>query len=540
MGEDVTIGADSEKRATYRLVFAVGVCISKKQESCLSFKEARMSVSFEKITAGRLNPGAIVPQALDNQWAPTKTLKSLSARGKPLIDWNERKKAVLSEWRRSLLYAPQVIVNRAALINNSVVVNDYSGENKKYFQELLARRVIVDYLLTEESPDQRPSFDISDEKWFKWLEIIQDTDLACVRLDWDNQDDDFKNISAVFHGYIQNLNMPDKIEHLTSAFRIPKKQREDFRKKLIEVASYAFDVASQGKTVVRNDLYRKFVCKDGTRIDDGYYDKDKPFAIQLKEIFDLRYTVNLPDALGRYAFTPKGSPERTVLGDVNQYNLQNLLKDNRVAEFIESLRRIQFATIQQGLYLKGLDILSLGDVIETRNTDEWDKYITSLNSLLAAPLEFEDKIDDVAVQFARLNQKITELKVKKIKRSASEVVSRWQPKMMIVIAVGGALMKLGLDSSDPSRILVEALSGPVAIGLAPIAVNLKITANEYVDLGISINFMRSKVRQGREVWNEVKGALKNDPRFKLIEKEEYKAAQDADQSRNENDPNEIL
>ncbi len=499
-----------------------------------------MSTSFKKITAGDLNQGAIVPQALDNQWAPTKVLKSLSTRKKPLIDWKDRKKVVLSEWRRSLVYAPQVVVNRAALFNNSVVVDDYAGDNKKHFQELLSRRVIVDYLLTEESPDQRPSFDISDEKWGRWLEVIKGTDLACVRLDWGRQDDDFKNISAVFHGYIQSLNMPDRTDHLTNAFEISKKYKEDFRKKLIEVASYAFNIASQGKNIVRNDLYKKFVCEDGSRIDDGYYDKDKPFAIQLKEIFDLRYTVNLPDALGRYAFTPKGSPDRTVLGDVNQSNLQNLLKDERVTEFIESIKRMQFAAINEALYLKGLDILSLGDVIEVRGTDEWSKYTTSLNSLLASPFEFEDKVDDVATNFARLNRKITDLKVKKIKKSASEVVSRWQPGMMIIVAIGGALMKLTLDSADPSRILVESLSGPVAIGLAPIAVNLKIMASEYVDLGISINFMRSKVNQGREVWNEVLGSLRSDPRFKFVEKQELGVGQDADQSKNEMDWDKVL
>lgn len=499
-----------------------------------------MSTSFKKITAGNLNQGAIVPQALDNQWAPTKVLKNLSVRGKPLIEWKDRKKAVLNEWRRSLIYAPQVVVNRAALFNNSVVVDDYAGDNKEHFQKLLSSRVIVVYLLTEESPDQRPSFDIADEKWRGWLDVIKDTDLACVRLDWGRQDDDFRNISAVFHGYIQSLNMRDRIDHLTSAFSIPKKYQEDFRKKLIEVASYAFSVASQGKNIVRNDLYRKFVCKDGTRIDDGYYDKDKPFSIQLKEIFDLRYTVNLPDALGRYAFTPKGSPDRTVLGDVNLSNLQNLLRDNQITEFIASIKRMQFATINEALYLKGLDILSLGDVIEVRNTDEWEKYTASLNSLLDHPLEFEDKVDNVATNFANLNRKITDLKVKKIRKSASDVVSRWQPGMMITIAIGGALMKLSLDSSDPSRILVESLSGPVASGFAPIAVNLKIMASEYVDLGISINFMRSKVRNGREVWNEVLGALKSDPRFKFIEKKEFSVGQNADQSKNETDWNEVV
>jgi hypothetical protein len=400
--------------------------------------------------------------------------------------------------------------------------------------------VVVDYLLTEESPDQRPSFDISDEKWTRWLDIIQNTNLACVRLDWGRQDDDFKQISAVFHEYIQSLNMPDRTDHLINAFKIPNKQKENFRKKIIEVARFAFTMASQGKNIVRNDLYRKFVCVEKTKIDDGYYDKNKPFAIELKEIFDLRYTVNLPDALGRYAFTPKGSPDRTVLGDVNQSNLQNLLKDNRVKEFIDTLKRMHFATLNEALYLKGLDILTLGDVIEVRKTDEWENYIASLNSLLSFPLEFEDKIDDVATRFAKLNKNITELKIKNSKKTTSDLVARWQPGMMIVIAIGGAILKLSLDSADPSRILVETLSGPVAIGLAPIAVNLRIMAGEYVDLGISINFIRSKVNQGREVWNEVNGALQGDPHFKIIDSKELGAAQDADQSKNENDLNEIL
>ncbi len=499
-----------------------------------------MSIEFEKLTAGKLNPGAIVPQGLDNQWAPTNALKQLIKQGKPLISWTGRKKAVLSEWRRALIYAPQVVVNRVALFNNSIVVDDYSGENKQNFQELLKRKVIVDYLLTEESPDQRPTFDISDEKWSRWLNVIQDTKIACVRLDWGKQDDDFKNIAAVFHGYVQNLNMPDRTEHLTNAFKIPKKYREEFRKKLIEVASYTFDIAAQGKNVVRNDLYKKFVCINDSKIDEGHYDKSKPFSAELKELFDLRYTVNVPDAFGRYAFTPKGSPDRTVLGDVNQSNMQNLLKENKVGEFIDTLKRMQFAVLNEALYLRGLDILSLGDVLKIRNTDEWEEYIISLTSLLSAPLEFAEKVDDVANKFTGLNRKITELKIENTKKSASEMVSRWQPSMMIVVAIGGALMQLTLDPTDATRIIVQALSGPVSIGLAPVAVNLKIAAAAKVDLGISVNFMRSKVGQGREVWNEVKGALQSDPRFKFLDEKDLGVTRDADQSKNEQDWNEVV
>lgn len=431
-------------------------------------------------------------------------------------------------------------VNRVALFNNSIVVDDYSGNEKQNFQELLRRKVIVDYLLTEESPDQRPTFDISDEKWSRWLSVIQDTKIACVRLDWGRQDDDFKNIAAVFHGYVQNLNMPDRTEHLTNAFKIPKKYHENFRKKLIEVASYTFDIASQGKNVVRNDLYKKFICVDNSRIDDGHYDKDKPFSAELKEIFDLRYTVNLPDAFGRYAFTPKGSPDRTVLGDFSQINLQNFLNDSKVSEFIDALKRMQFALLNDALYLKGLDTLNLGDVLKIRNTDEWEDYIASLNSLLSTPMQFSEKIDDVAGKFDKLNRKITDLKIENTKKSAGEMVSRWQPNMMIIIAIGGALMQLTLDPTDASRILVQTLSGPVAIGLAPVAVNLKIAAAAKVDLGISVNFMRSKVSQGRDFWKEVKGALQSNPRFKFLEEEEVGVTRDADQSKNEIDWNEVV
>src|SRR5271157_1149066 len=497
-----------------------------------------MAIEYEKLTAGKLNPGAIVPQGLDNQWIPTEVLKHLVQREKPLISWKGRKKAVLSEWRRSLIYAPQVVLNRVALFNNSIVVDDYLGENKENFQELLRRGVIVDYLLTEDAPDQRPTFDISDEKWSRWLNVIRDTKITCVRLDWGKQDDDFKNIAVVFHSYIQSLNMPDRTDHLTNAFKVSKNDKGKFREKLIEVASYAFDIASQGKNVVRNDLYKKFVCVDGSKIDEGHYDKRKPFAVELKEIFDLRYTVNVPDAFGRYAFTPKGSPDRTVLGDVNQNNLQNLLRDNKVNEFIDSLKRMQFATLNDALYLKGLDILSLGDVLKIRNTDEWEKYIASLNSLLSNPMEFAEKVDDVASMFTKLNRKITDLKIESAEKSAGDIVSHWQPGMMIVVAIGGALMQLILDPANPSSILVQTLSGPVSVGLAPIAVNLKIMATENVDLGISVNFMRSKVNQGREVWNEVKGALQSDPHFKFLDNRDFGIAQDADQSKNEIDWNE--
>jgi hypothetical protein len=112
--------------------------------------------------------------------------------------------------------------------------------------------------------------------------------------------------------------------------------------------------------------------------------------------------------------------------------------------------------------------------------------------------------------------------------------------MMIIVAIGGALFKFFADSGDTSRIMVEELAGPISVGLAPIAVNLKILANEYVDLGISTNFMRSKVSQGKETWGEIKGGLQKDYKFKFIEPRLKERVTVADQSKNENELNAIV
>ncbi len=500
------------------------------------------AVSFVKLTPAELEYSAVVPQALDNQWTPTSTLKRLLRTRKSLKDWQstqQSKKLVLTEWRRALIYTPQVVVNRAALFNNAIIVEDYSRASKPYFQKLLSQGVIVEYLLTEEAPDQRPHFTIGEEKWQRWLETIQDAEVHCVRLDWANQEDDFKNIASVFHQYFQTINISERIEHLIHAFRIPPSQRRNFEEKLREVARFTFDLADQGKTVTRSDLYKKFVCQDGSPIDEGWYDSGKPFAAELKQIFDLRYNVNLPDALGRYVFTPKDSPDRNVLGELTRETLRDALQDNQIEQLLEMLRRFVFASINPGLYLRGLHLLSLEDVLEVRSTDEWENYIQSLNTLLRRPLEFQEQANRLVADFAKLSEQIVQLKTQRARTSAASFASSAQLQMSFLLAVGSAWMKLSFSPEDPSRILVETLAAPVSVGVAPLALNLFIKAKGNVELAHSINFLRSKVRNGRDAWNHIQKTLSSDPRFRFLEMQSV-LEQQANQSGNEIDPNEYL
>lgn len=61
------------------MVFVVGIFAVRNYGLNL---EDVMSVEFEKLTAGKLNPGAIVPQGLDNQWAPSNALRRLIKQAK--------------------------------------------------------------------------------------------------------------------------------------------------------------------------------------------------------------------------------------------------------------------------------------------------------------------------------------------------------------------------------------------------------------------------------------------------------------------------
>ena len=115
-----------------------------------------MSDKFEQLNPSQLKKAAIVPQVLDNQWVPKGLLSTMIKKGKKLEDVaDERKKYILKEWRRALVYGEQVVVNRAFMFNNSVVVDDYDdSENRQQFKQLLNTGVIALYLLGEDSPDQ--------------------------------------------------------------------------------------------------------------------------------------------------------------------------------------------------------------------------------------------------------------------------------------------------------------------------------------------------------------------------------------------------
>ncbi len=488
-----------------------------------------MTVNFEKLTPSRLAKAAVAPQVLDNQWVPDVLLNIMIRDGKSLNDvQKERSKYVIKEWRRALVYGEQVVVNRAFMFNNDVVVDDYDdSESRGYLKKLLNSRVIVPYLVFEDSPDQKPNFDIQDNLWNSWMDIVRDTNLACVRLDWGDQSDDLKQLSGKYHNYIQTLNTQQRAEHLASSLKVPGNQFDAFRKRLKDVASFAFNLADT-RLVTRNDLYKEFIVTDGSNTAEGYYSQ-KPFAAKIKQIVDLKYNVNLPDAMGMYSLTPEDSPPRSALGDLEEAIRANIISSDNVKDILQALRSLAFDQIAQGMYLKSLGDLTLADVITTRETDEWFEYKGAMLDLLGNPLQFPHLSTVFYSKFEKLNTRITRIR-------AERDQAKWEPWVKLLISIGAKTIEILINPADPSQKLMTATgTGIISTGVTPFLMRLAVGAKTATDadLDVSLDFMRGNLQTGRDVWNEMLGQLRSTPGFHEIQdviKAEDESNQNAPQS----------
>ncbi|MBV6395740.1 MAG: hypothetical protein HFACDABA_01321 [Anaerolineales bacterium] len=488
-----------------------------------------MSAEFEKLTPSKLAKAAIVPQVLDNQWVPNTLLDTMIKEGKSLKDTQkERSKHVIKEWRRALVYGEQVIVNRAFMFNNEVVVDDYDdSESREQLKTLLNTKVIVPYLVFEDSPDQRPTFDTKDSLWNAWTDIVHDTHMSCVKLDWGDQNDDFKRLSGIYHNYVQTLNTEQRAEHLAGYLKIPKGEFPEFRKRLKDVASYAFNLADT-RLITRNDLYKEFVVTDGTNIAEGYYSK-KPYAAKIKQIVDLKYNVNLPDAMGRYSLTPEGSPPRAALGDLEETIQANIISPENVKDILQALRGLAFDQITRGMYLKSLGDLNLADVIKTRETEEWEMYRKAMLDLLANPLQFPHLSAVFYAKFEKLNTAITRIR-------AEREQAKWDPWIKLLISIGAKAIEIAINPADPSQKILTTLgTGILSTGITPFLMRFTVGASTFIDadLDVSLDFMRGNVQSGREVWNDMLGQLRNTPGFKELV-DEIKTDNDTNLSQPEN------
>ncbi|WP_376793989.1 hypothetical protein [Thermogemmatispora sp.] len=486
---------------------------------------------FVRLSSNELRDIPVVAQALDNQWVPRSLLEPVF-RGGGITTRHARllNNYVRAEYIRFLLQSEQLVVNRAYLYNSATIAQDYVGRRnamRPVFEELLEQAVIVPFLLYEHAPGDPPlSAPVSRNEGaygvtnaFKhWQEVCQEVRPRCLRLSWDDQENGRLVQRALVHpfaGFAQAISQHD-LDLWLQDLALDESAREPFRQRLAEVERFCLDLIAAGRNVTRDALYKRFVvagdepAKQNTA--QRLYDGSKPFAAQLKQLFDLRYNASLSDALGSYLLTPADSLPRLSLQELHaSHGLPTMTGE----QLVQLVKRVTFDLLQQGLNITSLHMLSLQDVADIRRTDEWQEYMQRLRILIADPYVFaEGGAAEVYESYMRLTRRIVQRVSERRKRIRTRV---WSPVVTITFNLAGALLEVTLTRNGLLYSLAGQVAGTLLGEAATVVATLVIRdaaqREAQQDLSMSVDFMRCRLQAAREQWREIQGMIRSLPGF---------------------------
>jgi len=478
-------------------------------------------VEFERLEPSDLKSVPVLVQALDNQWMPQSLLSPTLEKGQ--ITKNiERKlrKAVRSEYIRSLINGQQVILNRAYLYNNPIVSQDYAqkkSHKREAFKHLLEDEVIVPYLYSEQTPVDLPVFEKDEKAFIAWQELCQEVRPRCVRLSWDDKENVLQarqHLSMRFHEYTMATSARDIGTYLRD-LNLDKSAESGLRQRLVDVGQLCLDFSSKGKSITRNDLYKAFITA-GDNPAERKYDKSKPFSSEIKQLVDLSYNCNLPDALGGYLITPVESLPRTALQEWHKAVKQPGITGEQL---LTLLQQTAFDLVERGLNVASMDALSLQDVVEIRHMDEWGIYIQNVEKLLSNPLDFaEGRAARVYESYNRLAIRITNLIARQDRKQ--QILSSWSPIAELVFYIAGAVLSCIWTDNGPVYQLIGQVIGDVGAAAVPVVGRLVIRdrAEKHAqqDLSTSVDFMRLNMRNAKEQWQEIESQVQKLPGYQKL------------------------
>jgi hypothetical protein len=418
-----------------------------------------MSAEDSIIEPNQLEAGAVVPQCLDNMYVSDRTFEKITKDRTSLQDpviQTLKEHETRTEYVRSLVYATQVIVNRAYFINNAVVnsalkATPENAENRRAFIHFLRSKVIVPYLWKERRFDEWPEFGITEEGRRLIEDLLKELgELPALRLSRNDERNNLltSNMAKKFDEYFTSLRKLDELQVNVVASElfnaVPGREEamsqtdfQRFRGKLDEVSRFAFD-QPQGKPITRDMLYGKFVCEPGTKVPDGQFRSPQPgdFTVELKKLFDLRYNTNLSDFLGRYTFAPVGLPGRSALCD--ETSGDGGIAHEGLDGLLDNVRRLFMERAQKSMTLPLLASLSLADVHEIRTLPTWAEFTTAQERILKAPTQALELLAPFGEAFEAFQTELSRWYYKKYKEKASE--GRYVTAVGVVLSVAGKVL----------------------------------------------------------------------------------------------------
>jgi hypothetical protein len=185
--------------------------------------------------------------------------------------------------------------------------------------------------------------------------------MRCIRLSWDdvrNGEEVRDELNRRFDDFLIHLETLNPAV-LAGDLALPPSAQEGLRQRLREVAQTCQAWAAEQRPLTRENLYREFIVAEGIKPSEAHYDKSKPFARDVKQLIDLKYHCDLPDALAKYPLTPIDSLQRTSL---QEWASLQRATETSAEELVELLRQSAFSLAQEGLFVQSIGELNLPEI----------------------------------------------------------------------------------------------------------------------------------------------------------------------------------
>jgi hypothetical protein len=430
------------------------------------------------IGPGGLEVDAVVPQCLDNQYISDGTYTKITTEDLDFRDEtvrNLRERAFRTEFVRSLVYSSQVIIQRAFFKNSEFLYKNYLPDDRKNlsaFASLIRDRAIVPYLFRESSLYDNLTFDINEDGDRATQALLAEVGggVTCVRLSNRDADNDTATASmaTAFGAGLSRLAFMTPAQRNAMASELladPTRLQETgawegFNAAVTDLAVYAVQrgaelAGTEGRTLTRQDVYLdKFVVErrpssgPDERVKYGRLKSrspENPFPFELKKYVDLVYNVNLPDYLRRFTFTPLGMPTRMAIQDApaqgyGHDEVSELISDE---DALESIRQTFMAHSRRAMSLPLLNELTVADVAELRQLDEWMAFKDSQSQILREPLRILEHMETFQSAFDEFQRALSSWYNIKYKRKETE--DRYCSYISLALSLGGRLIIAGSD-----------------------------------------------------------------------------------------------
>lgn len=366
------------------------------------------------ISPDALEIDAVVPQCLDNQFVSNSTFSLMLKKGwnydKPEIK-KIREQEFKSEFIRSLIYSSQVIIQRMGFWSSDFLYTNFQASNPKNseaFATLIGNGVIVPYLFKESSFSEPPDLEThqAGKVAMNHLFSLLDKNLKCVRLAVDenlNQEltQELANVfsrKVTSFRYFQAPEMSGLGREIfeDSTILDDPKRWPRFRKSIKQFSNHWDNelidrVDTENPYLSRAEIYSTHFMREKNSVANGNFKQptQDEFIFEKKKLVDLVYNTNLPDALGRYTFTPQGLPSRLALQDAPnkvKKDSKQIFDSVNDKELLDYLKKQLSANIQKPMALPILKDLEIHDVVEIRTLPEWAHFIHAQQDLLSNPL----------------------------------------------------------------------------------------------------------------------------------------------------------